>query len=217
MALHRGPSRTSRLRCHLPRSSGGCSLPKPVSTWPRSSRGAEPSAADWQRLASAGARLYRAPPHSDSSARTVTSIRAKCRDLARRRGLHLFVVDYLQLLEAAGRRENRQQEIAPISHSLSLKALAQGNWPFPSSPCHSSTGAAEHQGRPAPLYLVGWLWCVSVGAGCWPRRAGLCLPVREMAWGVLPPAVVGCLRLLRGTCVDRGLVRRCGWGVGALE
>ena len=30
--------------------------------------------------------------------------------------------------------------------------------------------------------------------GCSPRRAGLNTPVSEMAWGVVPPAVVGCLR-----------------------
>ena len=32
-----------------------------------------------------------------------------------------------------------------------------------------------------PLYVVGWLWCVSIGAGCSPRRAGLNSPVTEMA------------------------------------
>ena len=82
-------------------------------------------------------------------------------------------------------------------------------WP----PCGPNADDPRKRGlnpAPNPLYLVGWLWCVSIGAGCSPRRAGLWSPVREMAWGVLPPALVGYLRPLRGTCADRGLVRRCG-------
>ena len=50
---------------------------------------------------------------------------------------------------------------------------------------------------------------MSIGVGCSPRRVGLCPPVTEMAWGVVSPAVVGCLRPLRGTCTGVvGLVRK---------
>ena len=50
-------------------------------------------------------------------------MRAKCRRLKAEHGLGLVVVDYLQLVPAAGRVENRQQEIASISRSL--KGLAK--------------------------------------------------------------------------------------------
>jgi replicative DNA helicase len=54
----------------------------------------------------------------DSSDLTVTSIRAKCRRLARKQGIALVVVDYLQLMQGPGISETRQQEIADISRSL---------------------------------------------------------------------------------------------------
>ncbi len=78
----------------------------------------------WQRLAREAARLYQLPFYVDDSPDlTVTAIRAKCRRLARKRGLDLVVVDYLQLMRSSSRNENRQQEIADIS--LSLKNLAR--------------------------------------------------------------------------------------------
>ena len=48
----------------------------------------------------------------------VLEMRAKCRRLARKRGLALVVVDYLQLMQGPGISETRQQEIADISRSL---------------------------------------------------------------------------------------------------
>jgi replicative DNA helicase len=78
----------------------------------------------WQRVAREAARLYQMPFYVDDSPDlTVTAIRAKCRRLARKGGLSLVVVDYLQLMQSSGRSENRQQEIADIS--LSLKNLAR--------------------------------------------------------------------------------------------
>ncbi len=78
----------------------------------------------WQRVVRETSRLYQMPFFVDDSPDlTVTSIRAKCRRLARKRGLDLVVVDYLQLMQSSGRSENRQQEIADIS--LSLKNLAR--------------------------------------------------------------------------------------------
>jgi replicative DNA helicase len=50
-------------------------------------------------------------------------MRAKCRRLKAEHGLGLVVVDYLQLVSAPGRAENRQQEIAAVSRSL--KGLAK--------------------------------------------------------------------------------------------
>ncbi|MBS4762156.1 replicative DNA helicase [Carnobacteriaceae bacterium zg-ZUI252] len=55
----------------------------------------------------------------------ISEIRAKCRRLAQEKGsIDLVVIDYLQLIESAGRsRENRQQEVSEISRQL--KKLAK--------------------------------------------------------------------------------------------
>jgi len=73
----------------------------------------------WNRVVRETSRLYQMPMYVDDSPDlTVTSIRAKCRRLARKQGLELVVVDYLQLMQGPGSSENRQQEIADISRSL---------------------------------------------------------------------------------------------------
>jgi len=79
---------------------------------------------DWARLANAYATLSNARIFIDDSASlTPLEVRAKCRRLKAEHGLGLVVVDYLQLMNAGGRIENRQQEIATISRSL--KGLAK--------------------------------------------------------------------------------------------
>jgi replicative DNA helicase len=79
---------------------------------------------DWTRLARAYAELAAARIFIDDSATlTPLEMRAKCRRLKAEHGLGLVVVDYLQLMNAAGRVENRQQEIASISRSM--KGLAK--------------------------------------------------------------------------------------------
>ncbi len=79
---------------------------------------------DWARLANAYATLSNARIFIDDSASlTPLEVRAKCRRLKAEHGLGLVVVDYMQLMNAGGRVENRQQEIATISRSL--KGLAK--------------------------------------------------------------------------------------------
>jgi replicative DNA helicase len=79
---------------------------------------------DWARLAKAYADLSSSKIFIDDSATlTPLEMRAKCRRLKAEHGLGLVVVDYLQLVSAGGRVENRQQEIAAISRSL--KGLAK--------------------------------------------------------------------------------------------
>ena len=74
---------------------------------------------DFARLSRAAAALDQKPIYvDDSPGLTVTEIRAKCRRLARRPGLGLVVVDYLQLMNVPRAGENRQQEIATISRHL---------------------------------------------------------------------------------------------------
>jgi replicative DNA helicase len=59
----------------------------------------------------------------ETPALTPTEVRARARRLKRERGLDLIVVDYLQLMQVAGTKENRATEISEISRSL--KALAK--------------------------------------------------------------------------------------------
>jgi replicative DNA helicase len=79
---------------------------------------------DWPRIDSAMTQLGNAKIFIDETpALTPTEIRARSRRLKRERGLDLIVVDYLQLMQVAGTKENRATEIAEISRSL--KALAK--------------------------------------------------------------------------------------------
>jgi replicative DNA helicase len=50
-------------------------------------------------------------------------MRAKSRRLAAEHGLHLLVVDYIQLMQGRGRFDNRTQELGQISRAL--KGLAK--------------------------------------------------------------------------------------------
>ena len=60
----------------------------------------------------------------DTSGVSITDIRAKLRRLALQQdGVDLVLIDYLQLMEAGGKIENRQQEISKISRGL--KGLAK--------------------------------------------------------------------------------------------
>ena len=79
---------------------------------------------DWPRLTSAIGMLSERPMFiDDTPALTPTELRARARRLKREHGLGLVVVDYLQLMQVPGTRENRATEISEISRSL--KALAK--------------------------------------------------------------------------------------------
>ena len=74
---------------------------------------------DLQRLANAAERLYQLPIYiDDSSSLTVLQMRGKARRLKAEHGLGLVIVDYLQLIQAHGRFENRHQEISAIARAL---------------------------------------------------------------------------------------------------
>jgi replicative DNA helicase len=81
-------------------------------------------AEDWSRIAQAADTLHDSPLFIvDSGNVTLVDIRAKARRLAaRRQGLGLIIVDYLQLMSHSRRVENRQQEIAEISRGLKMLA-----------------------------------------------------------------------------------------------
>src|SRR5205823_6912341 len=59
----------------------------------------------------------------DHPSLNILELRAKCRRLKAQQGLDMIMVDYLQLMQGAGRQENRQQEISQISRGL--KGLAK--------------------------------------------------------------------------------------------
>jgi replicative DNA helicase len=78
----------------------------------------------WTRLTQALGRLGDAPIYiDDTPALSPLELAAKARAIHRQARIGLIIVDYLQLMSARGRAENRQQEISEISRSL--KALAR--------------------------------------------------------------------------------------------
>jgi replicative DNA helicase len=59
----------------------------------------------------------------DTGVLTVAALRARARRMARRHGIGLLIVDYLQLLTGGDRRDGRVQEVSEITRGL--KALAK--------------------------------------------------------------------------------------------
>ena len=79
---------------------------------------------DWNQINSAVAIMNQAPIFiDDTPALTPTEMRARARRLKREHDLGLIVIDYLQLMQVHGTKENRATEISEISRSL--KALAK--------------------------------------------------------------------------------------------
>ncbi len=79
---------------------------------------------DYGRLSHALGTLAEARVFIDDSASIgVLEMRAKARRLKAEHGLHLLIIDYIQLMQGRGRFESRQAELASISRSL--KGLAK--------------------------------------------------------------------------------------------
>jgi replicative DNA helicase len=79
---------------------------------------------DWGKLSTAIGSLSEAKIFIDDTPSIgVLEMRAKCRRLAAEHGLHLVIVDYIQLMQGRGRFENRTLELASISRAL--KGLAK--------------------------------------------------------------------------------------------
>jgi replicative DNA helicase len=79
---------------------------------------------DWGKLSQAIGTLSDAKIFIDDTPSIgVLEMRAKCRRLKSEHGLHMVVVDYIQLMQGRGRFENRTLELASISRSM--KGLAK--------------------------------------------------------------------------------------------
>ena len=79
---------------------------------------------DWSRIQGAMSQLSSAKIFVDETpALTPTEVRARARRLKREHDIGLIVVDYLQLMQVSGTKENRATEISEISRGL--KALAK--------------------------------------------------------------------------------------------
>jgi replicative DNA helicase len=79
---------------------------------------------EWGRLTHALGRLHDAPIHIDESGGlNAIDLRARARRLYRQCGkLGLIIIDYLQLMSAVGRGENRATELSEISRSVKMLA-----------------------------------------------------------------------------------------------
>ena len=103
---------------------------------------------DWVSLAStlgplAASKIYM----DDTSGITPSQLRSRCRRLKMERGLDLVVVDYLQLMNADGHVENRQNEVSEISRNL--KSIAKElNVPVVALAQLSRAGAQRSDKRP---------------------------------------------------------------------
>ena len=83
-----------------------------------------PSDRDWDRIHRAARRIADARIFIDDSASpTLLEVASKARRLKLERGLDLLILDYLQLMQAGGRYENRNLEIGAITRGL--KGLAK--------------------------------------------------------------------------------------------
>lgn len=83
------------------------------------------SPSEWDYLNSKLAGVYGAPLYLDETpGLSITELRTKARRLVREHGVKIIMIDYLQLMTAAGMRQgSREQEVSTISRSL--KALAK--------------------------------------------------------------------------------------------
>ena len=79
---------------------------------------------DWLKVAGAMGPLSESQIYiDDTPGISINEIRAKCRKLKLEKNIGLIVIDYIQLIQASGRKNaGREQEIAEISRSLKILA-----------------------------------------------------------------------------------------------
>ena len=104
---------------------------------------------DWDRIAKTLGPLSAAPMYiDDTAAITPTQLRSRCRQLKMDKGLDLVVVDYLGLMRADGKTENRQLEVSEISRQLKAIAL---ELKIPVVACAQLSRANKDRGDKRPM------------------------------------------------------------------
>ncbi len=79
--------------------------------------------AEWERLVKVADRMMKTNLYfDDTSSTTVLDIRSRARRLKAEHGLDLIAIDYLQLIQAPGRVENRTLAVAEMTRSLKILA-----------------------------------------------------------------------------------------------
>ena len=79
---------------------------------------------EWSKVAQANAIMLGAPLYIDATpGLSPGEVRSRARRIRREHGLGMVIVDYLQLMQVPGNKENRATEVADISRSL--KAMAK--------------------------------------------------------------------------------------------
>jgi len=79
---------------------------------------------EWEQLNAKIGRLTNAPIYiNDTPGLTVFELRAQCRRLKAEKDIQMVIIDYLQLMTAAGEKGNREQEISTISRAI--KSIAK--------------------------------------------------------------------------------------------
>ena len=78
---------------------------------------------EWSRLVKVADRMMKTNLYfDDTSSTTVLDIRTRARRLKAEHGLDLIAIDYLQLIQAPGRAENRTLAVAEMTRSLKVLA-----------------------------------------------------------------------------------------------
>lgn len=78
---------------------------------------------EWEKLLESTKEVGSSRLLIDDSSMTIADIRTKCRKFKMEQNLGLVIIDYLQLMNAGGRVESRQQEISTISRALKMLAM----------------------------------------------------------------------------------------------
>lgn len=105
------------------------------------------TADEWQRMAVASSILCQVPIYLDDTASiTVPEMKARLRRL--KGGADLVVIDYLQLMHAARRTENRVQEVSEITRSLKIMAKEMN---VPVMVCAQLARGTEKQANHRPM------------------------------------------------------------------
>ena len=80
---------------------------------------------DWNKIMESTYRVGETPMYiDDTPGISIGELRSKCRKLKQTKDIGLIVIDYLQLMNASGKSESRQQEISTISRELNVPVIA---------------------------------------------------------------------------------------------